>query len=142
MTASIVVLSIAYAGVAALLLSLNLATRFGFWIKAGSILLVTGLYFGSWSSFQGLTGWATAESMPEEFRVLWITLDDRDKQSGQPGTIYFWVRELDEAGLPVGAPRAYRLAWSEEAAEAAQEAVDRLAEGELLNGRLASNLLN
>ena len=142
MIGSIVVLSIAYAAVAALLLSLNLATRFSFWIKSAGIVLVTLLYVGSWSAFQGLTGWATFETMPEEFRVLWITLQDRDKQTNQPGTIYFWVRELDEAGLPVGAPRAHRIDWSEESAEAAQEALDQLEEGELLNGRLGRSLLD
>jgi hypothetical protein len=140
-TGSIIVLSLAYALVAALLLNLNLATRFNLWIKGGSIALVTLLYVGSWNSFQGLTGWATAQPMPEEFRVLWITMDEQDKQTGEPGTIYFWVRELDEAGLPFGVPRAHQIAWSEEAAEAAQEALARMDEGELLNGRLGRNVV-
>jgi hypothetical protein len=141
MTGSVVLLSIAYAAVAGLLLSLNMATRYAFWIKAASVLLVTGLYAGSWTGLYGLMGWATMAPMPEEFRVLWITMDEPDKATKEPGHIYFWVRELDEAGLPIGAPRAHRVAWTEEAAETAQEALEQMEEGELLNGRLGRNVV-
>lgn len=141
MTGSAVLLSVAYAAVAGLLLSLNLATRYAWWIKVASIVVVTGLYVGSWTGLHGLMGWATAAPLPEEFRVLWITMEEPDKATNEPGVIYFWVRELDEAGLPVGAPRAHRVAWSEEAAETAQEALDRMDEGELLNGRMGRNVV-
>lgn len=142
MSGSVVLLSIAYAAVAGLLLSLNLATRYAFWIKAGTIVLVTGLYGASWAGLNGLMGWATPAALPEEFRVLWITMDEPDKATTAPGYIFFWVRELDEAGLPIGAPRAHRVRWTEESAEAAQEALEQLEEGELLNGRLGRNLVD
>ena len=51
-----------------------------------------------------------------------------------------WVRSLDEAGLAYGVPRAHSIPWSEEAAEAAQEALENLEEGELLNGRMSRDL--
>lgn len=141
MTGPVLLLSLAYAAVAALLLSLNVATRYAFWIKAGAIVLVTGLYAGTWFSLGGLLGWATAEPMPEEFRVLWISMDEPDKSARTPGDIYFWVRELDEAGLPIGAPRAHKLPWSEASAEAAEAAMEQIEEGELLNGRLGRGLV-
>lgn len=136
MTGDVILLSIAYAAVAGLLVSLNLATRYAWWVKGIGVVLVTGLYVGSWTALNGLLGWATPEPMPEQFRVLWITMDEPDKATKEPGHIYLWVRQLDEAGLPFGAPRAHRVAWTEAAAEAAQEALDRMDEGELLNGRL------
>jgi hypothetical protein len=134
---SVTLLTVAYAAVAALLLNLNLATSHAAWIKAGSVVLVTGLYVGSWFGLQGMTGWATTEPMPESFRVLWITMEEPDKTSGAAGSIFFWVRALDEAGLPVGNPRAHSVPWSEAKAEVAQAAIDRLEDGELLNGRFA-----
>ena len=112
MTGAVVLLSIAYAAVAALLLNLNLATRYAWWVKGAAIVLVSGLYAGSWSGLSGLMGWATVATMPEDFRVLWIAMDEPDKATKEPGFIYFWVRELDEAGLPVGEPRAHRVVWS------------------------------
>ncbi|MFB3107450.1 MAG: hypothetical protein ACE1ZA_21360, partial [Pseudomonadales bacterium] len=65
MTTVIVVLSIAYAAVAALLLNLNLATRWSGAVKTGAILLVSGLYIGAWQGHQALLGWATPGAMPE-----------------------------------------------------------------------------
>lgn len=141
MTAAVVLLSVAYAGIAALLLSLNLTTRYAVWVKALAIVVVTGFYGVSWAAWNGMLGWATPASMPADFRVLWIAMDEPDKQTREPGYIYFWIRALDEAGLPDGPPRAHRIRWSEDAAETAQAAIDALEEGELLNGTLGRNLV-
>lgn len=141
MTGAVVLLALAYAAVAALLLSLNLATRYATWIKVLAITLVTGLYGVSWAAWNGMLGWATPADLPESFRVLWITMEEPDKQTREPGVIYFWIRQLDAAGLPVGAPRAYRVPWTEEAAESAQSALTAMEEGELINGRLGRNLV-
>ena len=109
MIGAVVALSVTYAVVAALLLNLNLATRYSPWIKATAILVVTVLYAGTWLGTRNLLGWASPDPIPDTFRVLWISMDEPDKSSGTPGSIYFWVRELDEAGLPKGEPRAHRI---------------------------------
>ena len=141
MTSLGLLLTIAYTAVAALLLNLNLATRYGVLVKTSAIVLVTGLYGGVWYGYQGLMGWATPETLPEEFRVHWITVDEPVKETGEAGTIYFWIRALDEAGLPVGPPRAHQVPWDEDSAEAAEESLTRLEDGELLNGQLSRNLM-
>lgn len=135
MTTPLLVLTLAYVAVAALLLSLNLATRHPGWVKALAIVLVSLLYFGTWLGYKGIMGWPSGDSMPEDFRVLWITIEDPDKAASAPGHIYYWVRTLDDQGLAVGAPRAYAVPWGEEAAEEAQRALDQMEEGEILNGR-------
>ncbi|MDH3641460.1 MAG: hypothetical protein OES38_05155 [Gammaproteobacteria bacterium] len=141
MIGPILVLTLAFAATAALLLNLNLATRYSRVVKGAAIIVVSVLYAGSWYGYQGLLGWASPDPLPETFRVLWITMDEPDKATDGPGAIYFWVRELDEAGLPVGVPRAHRIAWNEESAEAAQEALERMEDGELLNGRMSRNMV-
>jgi hypothetical protein len=135
MNGPILALTLAYTAIAALLLNLNLSTRFSPWLKTAGIIVVSALYAGSWYGYQGLRGWASPDPLPENFRVLWITMDEPDKAAGGPGTIYFWVRELDAAGLPSGVPRAHRVRWNESSAEAAQHALERMDDGELLNGR-------
>ncbi len=135
MIASALLLTIAYVAVAALLLNLNLATRYSAGVKALAIVLVSLLYFGAWHGYRGLVGWPSPDPLPEKFRVLWISLDEPDKANGLPGSVDYWVRTLDSAGLVSGAPRAYRLPWSEAEAEAAQEALDRMDEGEVLDAR-------
>ena len=98
MIGAVVALSVTYAVVAALLLNLNLGTRASPRIKGTAIVLVTVLYAGTWFGTRNLLGWASPDPIPENFRVLWISMDEPDKSSGTPGSIFFWLRQLDEAG--------------------------------------------
>ena len=144
MTGTVIILTLAYVGVAALLLNLNLggAMRFGWSVKLGAIVLVTGLYVAAWVGHNGLLGWPTSERMPEDFRLHWVTVTEPDKVTGADGSIFFWVRILDEAGLPHGDPRAYRVPWDEETAEAAQAALEQLEGGQPLNGRMSRQAID
>ena len=137
----VIVLSIAYALVAALLLNMNLVTPYSVWLKAGVILLTSVLYLGTWFGYQGLTGWATNQSLPEDFRLIYLSIDERKSASDGPGYIYYWVRPLDEAGLPFGPPRAHRIEWSEAEAENAEAALSEIEEGAELNGTWSRNLM-
>lgn len=130
----------AYSVTSALLLALCLSDRLSRALKLFAVLSVTCLYFVTWQGYQDSLGWPTKQTMPDNFRVLWITVEEPDKAQKEPGSIAFWVRSLDEAGLAYGVPRAHSIPWSEEAAEAAQEALGNLEEGELLNGRMSRDL--
>lgn len=119
-------LTLAYVAVAALLLNLNLATRRRGAIKVAAIALVTALYVGAWHGHKALLGWASDDPLPERFRLHYATVEDADKASRTPGTIYLWVSSLDG---PVARrePRAYRITWD---AETARTVLDALAEVE------------
>jgi hypothetical protein len=136
-----ITLSLAYALVAALLLALCVGTKLSHLVKASMVVLVSAFYIFTWFGYRDSLGWATQASMPESFRVLWITIEDPDKRSKEPGAIFFWLRTTDEAGIPVGDPRAYKMPWSIELAEKAQVALDKMDEGEQLNGRRSNNIL-
>jgi hypothetical protein len=139
--ATVLLLTLAYMVIAALLLNLNLATRYNSWIKGAVIVFTTGLYAGTWYGYKGMTGWASTVSLPETFRVLWINIDEPLKSGDKPGYIFYWVRQLDEAGLPVGSPRAHRVDWDEASAEAAENVLSALESGEQRNGRLSRSLI-
>ena len=142
MITTAIVLALAYAVTAALLLNLNLATRLAGWIKFTAVLGVSTLYLVTWHGLSDLLGWATREPMPVDFRLHWVVIEEPDKAAGAEGKIYFWIRELDEAGLAEGAPRAYQVPWDEETAEAAEEALEELEGGQLLNGRMSRQIIN
>ena len=133
-------LVLAYSVTTALLLALCLSDRLSRALKIFAVISVTSLYFVTWQGYQDSLGWPTKQAMPDNFRVLWITIEEPDKAQKEPGSIAMWVRSLDEAGLAYGVPRAHSIPWSEEAAEAAQEALENLEEGELLNGRMSRDL--
>ena len=141
MEGGLILLSIAYALIAALLLNLNVASRHSAWLKGGVIALTSALYVGTWLGYQAITGWATNQDLPESFRVLEIAIEERGREQKTPGFIYYWVRALDEAGLPVGPPRAHRIEWSEAEAENAEAALSALEEGAELNGTWSRNLM-
>ena len=139
MMSSMLILSLTYALVAALLLTLCITLPGRRVLKIGLIALVSVFYAVTWIGHQSMLGWPTGEDMPETFRVLWITIDEPDKVTREPGGIFFWVRELDEAGIPKGIPRAYRVPFTQEAAEEAQAAIGKMEEGEVMNGTLSRN---
>ena len=130
---TIILLSIAYALTAALLLNMNLATRYSFPVKSGVILLVSCFYVGTWSGYQHLSGWATNQPLPDEFRLIYLSIEERVSADDEPGHIYYWVRPLDEAGLPYGPPRVHRIKWSESEAENAEAAMSAIEDGEELS---------
>ena len=132
-------LTLTYALIGALLLLIMVRSRLTRLLKLSLILLVSAFYIATWFGYRDVLGWPTTASPPDAFRVLWITIDDPNKASKAPGAIFFWLRALDEAGLPVGAPRAHSIPWSNEAAEDAQSALERLEAGEPLNGRISRN---
>jgi len=135
-------LVIAYVAVAVLLLCFCLYSKFTNSIKTLVVSIMFIFYLLSWQGTKQILGWPTTQIMPEEFRVLWISIDEPDKEGQQPGNIFFWVRKLDEVGFPINKPRAYSIKWTEENAEKATEALKKIEEGEILNGTLSRNILS
>ncbi len=142
MSATIAALAIAYAVTTALLVNLNLNSIYSPWLKTAAVVLVSVLYLVTWRAANDLLGWATPAALPENFRLHWITIDEPDKVVGTPGTIYFWLRPLDDAGLPIGEPRAHRVPWDEDTAQAAEDALAELEGGTPLNGRMSRQVVN
>lgn len=141
MTTSLLLLSVSYALIAALLLALCISLPGRRFLKIVLIGSVSVFYVVTWLGHQSMLGWPTAEQMPDHFRVLWITIDEPDKAGDDEGGIFFWLRALDKAGLPQGTPRAYFTPFTEQAAEEAQAALGKIEGGELVNGSVSRNLL-
>ena len=141
MMSSLLTLGLAYALVAALLLALCMTLEGKRSLKVGLVVLVSAFYSVTWLGHQSMLGWATSEDMPEAFRVLVRTMDAPQKVTKDAGGIFFWVRELDEAGIPQGPPRAYHVPFTEQAAEEAQAALGKMEEGDVMNGTLTNNAM-
>lgn len=108
----LIVLSIAYAAVAALLLNLCIRSRWPAWVKAGAIVLTGSLYYFTYGALHGFLGWPAQEQPPERFQLVGAVVEEGDKNTGRPGWIYLWTLPLedDRAGA---APRAYRVPYTE-----------------------------
>jgi hypothetical protein len=110
--------------------------------KLALVVITSAFYMVTWFHISGLLGWASPDPMPDTFRVHWIHIEEPNKAQGDAGTIYYWVSALDDANLMSSPPRAHRIPWTIDAAEAAQDAKNRLDAGELLNGRISHNVLD
>ncbi|MCY4012014.1 MAG: hypothetical protein OXG82_04785 [Gammaproteobacteria bacterium] len=126
-------LTLAYVAVAALLLNLNLATPRRGPIKVAAIALVTALYVGAWHGHKGLLGWASDDPLPERFRLHYASVEDPDKASRTPGTIYLWVSSLDGPAAR-REPRAYRITWDAQTARAVLDALADVERGVAMEG--------
>ena len=136
-----ILLALAYAIIAALLLNLGLAAAWSARVKIGAVLLVSLFYGLTYLGIRALEGWPTGEPVPADFRLHWISIDEPDKATGSDGAIYFWVRSLDEAELPVGEPRAHVVPYDDETAGSAREALEQLQGGKRLNGQMTMNVI-
>ena len=82
MAATILGLVSAYVVVALLLLSLNLTSRWKWWVKAAAIV-VTGIFFiQAYIQTYALLGWPTDTDLPRHFQVLWAKVEDPNKFTG------------------------------------------------------------
>ena len=129
MTLPLIGVGLSYAVLAVLLLSLNLASRWHWGIKASAIALTTAFFGISYASITGLVGWPAGARLPERFQLDWGTVVEPDKLNGAPGAIYLWVETIDENNLPAGVPRAFRVLYSRELAERVGHARERIEQG-------------
>ena len=118
-----------YLVIAVLLLSLNLTSRWHWTVKAAAIATTTGFFAVSYVSIGGLIGWPSEARMPGHFQLHWATVVEPDKLNGLPGSIYLWVEALDEANIPSGTPRAFRVPYSRELADRIGRAKERIEQG-------------
>jgi len=129
MTLSLIGIAISYVVIAVLLLSLNLASRWHWGIKASAVG-VTTIFFGvSYGSIAGLIGWPSGARVPEHFQLDWATVVEPDKLNGSPGSIYLWLETLDENNVPAGTPRAFRVPYSRALADRIGRAKERIEQG-------------
>lgn len=123
-----------YVVVAILLLSLNLTSRWRWWIKGGSIVLTGGFVIASYFAISSLLGWPSSANPPARFNVVHTHIVEPNEFSGDPGAIYLWLEELDEDNVIVGEPRNYRLPYIDQLADAVEDAQDMLDNGEEVQG--------
>ena len=128
-------LILSYLLIASLLLVFCFYTSFSKKIKVGGVIFITVFYFFSWNTYTNILGWPSEEDLPDEFRIIWVVINEPNKEMRKEGDLYLWVRLLDEAKIVKGKPRAYKLKWNEGNYKKAQFALLKLKEGEQINGK-------
>lgn len=112
----------AYVATAVLLLSLNIASLWRWPIKASAIVVTTSLFVGTYFAISAMIGWPSSDRLPGRASFLASRIVEPDAFTGAPGVIFVWLQGIDAQNLPVGEPRAYRLAYDREVAKDVVEA--------------------
>jgi hypothetical protein len=133
----IVVLSIGYALIGALLLAVLVYARLPWPLKAAAVVVTSAFYVVSFVGARGLLGWASIDRLPMSFKLLQARIVDPHTVEGDPGSIYLWVEALDDDNRPSGVPRAFRLPYSDKLAEKTHDAAKQVAAGRPQGGRAA-----
>ncbi len=129
----------AYVLIAVLLLSLNLRSRWRWWIKAGSIVVTTLFFAATYTFLTSMLGWPTSSDLTQRFSLLETRLVDPDALTGETGQIFLWVDELDANNIPMPRPRALEIAYSDRMARLVRIAQERLDAGEQVMGEFTQN---
>ena len=136
------ILGLSYMVLAALLLSLNLATPWRREIKTAAIIIVSLFYLGAYHGAQNLRGWASSDSPPSPFKLHYAVVEEPDKAAGTKGAIYLLAQRIDERGVGIGEPRLYELPFSPELAEEIDEAMAQKETGKDLQANLSYQAAN
>lgn len=128
----------AYIVLAVLLLSLNIASLWRWWIKAGAIVLTALVFVGSYIAITGVVGWASTSTMPARFSLLATRIVEPDKLRDTPGHIYLWIEEIDDNQIVISPPRAYEVPYDVDMATEVASAQSQLEGGSDIMGEFAA----
>jgi hypothetical protein len=124
-----------YVVLAVLLVSLNIYSRWRWWLKAAAIIVTCGCFFLAYFSIAGMIGWPSSDHLPKRFSVVATRTVEPDRLQNRPGYVYLWVEELNENSVPVTPPRGYELTYSPKLADNADAAQKKLNSGEEVMGQ-------
>ena len=133
----ILMLSVAYALVGALLLVVLVYARLPWSLKGIAVIVTSSFYIASFLGMRALLGWASVDRLPPSFKLLQARIVEPHSLEGDPGAIYLWVEALDDGNRPSGVPRAYRIPYSDKLADKTDKAQGELAAGRAQGGRAA-----
>jgi len=129
MTTTLLAISAAYVVLSVLLLAVGLIAPIRWWVKAVAIVVSSIFFVEVFFTSKGLMGWPGTDRLPARFQLLWTRVVEPDPKLRDPGSIFFWVEEVDANDVPVGVPRSYRLPYSKPLADRSLKARDEIMSG-------------
>jgi len=139
MTVTILLISGAYALVAALLLLILLATRLPFTLKALATVATCGMIVWTYQAIGELRGLPTDSEPPARFKLHWARVVEPNMLMKEKGHVFLWLEELDELNFPIGLPRAYALAYNPDLVKKVQVAMGKIMDGEEVSGNISDD---
>ncbi|MCP3869048.1 MAG: hypothetical protein GY703_13290 [Gammaproteobacteria bacterium] len=128
-------LVLAYVVLAALVLLTLIKGRLPTLVKLILVIGTSALYFVSYQGWKSSQGWATATPLPERFLLHASVIQEPDKSTGSPGSVYIWVSDLVD-GKPADEPRAYAVSYDKKLHSDLEDALRGMRNGVVQLGRV------
>lgn len=93
-------------------------------LRIGALILLPVCYAVHWQFLERMSGWPTDLPMPEQFELVAASVVEPNREIGQEGIIYLWIR--NRLGEP---PRSFELAYTRELHTKIVNAQQRLEDG-------------
>ena len=111
MSIPMLALALAYVFLLFLLLLAVFRSEIGHGLKLLLSVLCLGFYLWHYNALQEYLGWPAAGALPARFALVSSFTVEPDLKRDEAGSIYLWVRDLDN---DTAVPRAYRLPYDKE----------------------------
>jgi len=125
----VVALVIAYTVLAAVVLGLNLHSRWHWLVKSLSTVAVVTLCWIAYNSWPALLGWPTEHDVPERFYLHAATVEE-------PDFVYLWGVDLS-LGLARTVPRSFAVPYTRTLHDRVDKATRKLRKGLPVIGQVA-----
>ncbi len=134
MMSTVFSVSVAYVVLGVVLLLMGLTSRLPWGVKALAIIVTSAFFVVVFFETRGLLSYPGNGKLPPRFQLLGTRIVEPDHKTGDPGSIYLWVEEIDENNVPKGVPRNIRIAYTGPMADKAQKARDQIMDGQQVAG--------
>ncbi len=136
MSWAIIGLSAGFILVLSFLLFLLFKTQLSIAAKFLALALASAFFIVQYKSLHQFMGWPSTAQLPEEFVLIATNVREPNKQKGDLGIMYWWVRESSDLTQP---PRVYELPYKAELQQKTETVIKQQKEGAQFVGKRPSN---
>lgn len=104
--------------------------------KSLTLILFSSFFIIQYQSLQQFMGWPSTSRLPTEFVLIATDVREPNKQTGDVGIMYWWVRESKDLKQP---PRVYELPYKAEMQQKTDEVIKQQKDGAQFLGKKPSN---
>ena len=76
-----------YVAISTLLLIFFLYSTFSNKLKTVVVFIMASFYVFTWMGYKQILGWPSTQEIPDEFRLIWVSIDEPDKSTKKEGEI-------------------------------------------------------
>lgn len=138
MTTGLLLLVLAYLGLAGITVLMFLYSRAPMLLKLLVLVLLPVFYIQSWHGWKEAQGWPSHSEIPDKFLLNGVVIEEPDETTANPGRILVWLTDLSE-NVPDDLPRSYQTSYDRELHSSLEDAMRNMRNGHIQLGTRVSD---